>query len=201
MATTMMKSVVFYGSDRSSTGKLIVRVKIHCTRRCCHFHCNVHSNKFSKAFFGSHAFHLRWFTITPGRISSSPNRLQPTKHEIVYPLFDVIQVDVNRLIINIVNPVKGRHNFTLMAPSKTIFDAVLNAFQVYMDANEDMRAQGVVELEEDIVDDEVHNKDTDADEHVTLIERPNNATLVETILWASVIPLRYSMHFTLPDVR
>lgn len=149
---------------------------------------------YSKAFFGSHAFHLRWFTITSKRISSSPDRQEPTKHEIVYPLFDEIHVDANRLIINIVHPVKGKHNFTLMAPSRVIFDSVLDAFQIYMETNKSLRAQGVLELEEEQID-------TDADEHVTLIERPKNATLVETMLWSSVLPLRYAMHYTLPDVR
>jgi hypothetical protein len=149
---------------------------------------------YSKAFFGSHAFHLRWFTITPKRISSSPDRLEPTKHEIIYPLFGEIHVDTHRLIFNIVHPVKGKHNFTLMAPSKAIFEAVLNSFQVYMETNEPLRVQGVLELEEEL-------GVTDADEHVTLIERPTNATLVETILWYSVLPLRYAMHYTLPDVR
>lgn len=184
---------------------------------------------YSKAFFGSHAFHLRWFTITPHRISSAPNREQPTKHAIVYPLFDEIHVDEKRLIINIVHPVKGKHDFTLMAPSKAIFDAVLSAFQVYVDTNETLRAQGVLEMEDELKDQDLNKRDIDADEHVTLIERPSNATVIETgkymcsvpleekwlllvtdhlllssmstALWSSVLPLRYAMHYTLPDVR
>ena len=62
---------------------------------------------YSKAYFGSHAFHLRWFTITPNRMMSVPDRQEPQKHEIVYPLFDEIQVDDQRLINNIVHPVEG----------------------------------------------------------------------------------------------
>lgn len=155
---------------------------------------------YSKALFGSHAFHLRWFTITQQRICSSPDRQNPLKHQIVYPLFEEIHVDANRLIINIVHPVKGKHDFTLMAPSKAIFEAVVGSFQVYMDTNQALRAQGVFELEGiDEMDQSVC--DNDADEHVTLIERPKNASLLEFILWASVLPLRIAMHYTLPDVR
>ena len=32
---------------------------------------------YSKALFGSHAFHLRWFIITPQRICSSPGKNAP----------------------------------------------------------------------------------------------------------------------------
>lgn len=159
---------------------------------------------YSKAYFGTHAFHLRWFTITPRRIFSSLDRQQPTKHQIIYPLFDEIHVDVNKLIINIVHPIKGKRDFTLMAPSKAIFDAVLHAFQVYIETNQDLRSQSVLEFEElDEMDPAISSKtrDNDADEHVTLIERPANANVVETILWASLLPLRYAMHYTLPDVR
>eukprot|EP00804_Cyclotella_cryptica_P014974 CCRYP_000587-RA/>CCRYP_000587-RA protein AED:0.06 eAED:0.06 QI:295/0.5/0.66/1/1/1/3/2692/665 len=159
---------------------------------------------YNKAYFGSHAFHLRWFTITPQRIASSLDRLQPTKHQIIYPLFDEIHVDVNRLIINIVHPVRGKRDFTLMAPSKAIFEAVLHSFQVYIETNQDLRSHGVLEIEEsDEISPVILSKarDNDADEHVTLIERPANATVVETILWASLLPLRYVMHYTLPDVR
>ena len=155
---------------------------------------------YSKAYFGSHAFHLRWFTITPQKIYSSPDRQHPAKHQIVYPLFDEIHVDANRLIINIVHPVQGKKDFTLMAPSKTIFDAVVNAFQVYMETNHTLRSQGVLELEESESTDQ-SKRDNDADEHVALIERPSNATMVENLLWASMLPLRYAMHYTLPDVR
>ena len=117
----------------------------------------------------------------------------------MYPLFDDIQVDVNKLIIRIVHPVKEKHDFTLLAPSKAIFDSVLEAFQLYMNANERLREQGIVELEVDESGQSKHDKD--ADEHVTLIERPKNGSSLETVLWASVLPIRYAMHFTLPDVR
>lgn len=155
---------------------------------------------YSKAMFGSHAFHLRWFTITPQMIHSSPDRKNSTRHKIVYPRFGEIHADVNKLVIHIVHPVDGKHDFTLMAPSKSIFEACLNAFQVYIDTNEALRSQGMFELEE--VDElEQSKRDYDADEHVTLIERPSNSTFLETVLWMSVLPLRYAMHFTLPDVR
>ena len=155
---------------------------------------------YSKAMFGSHAFHLRWFTITPHMIYSSPDRHNSTKHRIVYPRFGEIHADANKLVIHIVHPVEGKHDFTLMAPSKLIFEACLDAFQVYINCNEEFRSHGNFEVEE--VDGVEQSKnDNDADEHVTLIECPSNSTRLETILWTSVLPLRYIMHFTLPDIR
>ena len=159
---------------------------------------------YTKAYFGSHAFHLRWFTITPNRIVSVPNRQEPEKHIIVYPLFDEIQIDADRLIINLVHPVEGRRDFTLMAPSKAIFDAVIIGLEEYMKATRPLRLQGMKELdegEEDDPDNLMTSAVFDADEHVELIDLPPNASKFELALWYSVIPLRYIMHYTLPDVR
>eukprot|EP00970_Alexandrium_tamarense_P004176 scaffold696_cov197-Alexandrium_tamarense.AAC.8 len=162
---------------------------------------------YSKAYFGLHAFHLRWFSITPTRISSVPDRHDPKKHIIVYPLFDELHVDENRMIINIVNPVDGKRDFTLMAPSKSIFEAIVHAFKLYMEVNQPLRLQGMTELDDDGGDDAARAKtkqgkrDNDADPHVTLIEFPSNASPLEIALWISLYPLRLVMHHTLPDVR
>jgi hypothetical protein len=47
-----------------------------------------------------------------------------------YPYFKAIEIDENRLIINIVNPIQGKRDYTLMAPSRPIFDKVIAAFEV-----------------------------------------------------------------------
>lgn len=156
---------------------------------------------YTKAYFGSHAFHLRWFTITPTRISSVPDRHEPSRHVLVYPLFHEIHVDERRLIINIVHPVKGRRSFTLMAPNKAIFDAAIKGLEEYMTATAGLRLRGMTELDDD--DDAFAKKkrDVDADPHIELIELPRNASPVELALWVSVYPLRVLMHYTLPDVR
>ncbi|KAL7530232.1 hypothetical protein ACHAXR_003376 [Thalassiosira sp. AJA248-18] len=161
---------------------------------------------YTKAYFGSHAFHLRWFAITPQRIVSMPDRQEPDKHVIVYPLFDEIHVDERRLIIYIVNPLEGRRDFTLMAPSKAIFDAVVQGFEQYMNATQPLRLQGMTELDDGdetqkVLAASVDKRDIDADPHVELIELPRNASMFELALWVSLFPLRLIMHYTLPDVR
>ena len=163
---------------------------------------------YSKAYYGSH-FHLRWFSITPQRISSVPNRQEPEKHMIVYPLFDEIHVDEKRLIINIKHPVQCKRDFTLMAPNKAIFDAGVHALQVYMSTNRSLRLSGVTNLDDDNNEsdgiitslDKKNKRDNDADPHVELIEFPVHASKIEIGFWIFLYPLRLIMHYTLPDVR
>ena len=47
-----------------------------------------------------------------------------------YPQFKAIEVDEEHLIINIVNPVEGKRDYYLMAPSKPIFDKVIEKMEV-----------------------------------------------------------------------
>ncbi|KAL9184769.1 hypothetical protein ACHAXT_012739 [Thalassiosira profunda] len=164
---------------------------------------------YTQAYFGSHAFHLRWFSMTPQRVASVPDRNEPDKHVLVYPLFDEIHVDERRLIVYIVHPEEGRRDFTLMAPSRAIFDAVVTALEEYMRATVELRQQGLTELDESqhrgedatTATKRTRKRDADADPHVDLIEVPRNASHAELALWASVYPLRLVMHMTLPDVR
>jgi hypothetical protein len=90
---------------------------------------------YTLSYFGSHAWHLRWFTISPDRITSVPDRGDPDVHRMRYPRFKAIEIDESRLIINIVHPVEGKRNFTLMAPSKPIFDKVVEKFEVRNNTN------------------------------------------------------------------
>jgi len=154
---------------------------------------------YTKARARAHAFHLRWFTITPQRISSVPDRNFPTKHVIVYPLFDEIHVDVKRLIIQLVNPVEGKRNFVLIAPSQAIFDAVLLAFDRYVTDTCSLREMGITELDD--VRGDMSKRDKNADPHIELIECPKNASVLVILFWGMLFPLRLIMHYTLPDVR
>ena len=167
-----------------------------CEMRC---HLWERSYFYSKARARKHAFHLRWFTITPQRISSVPDKNSPAKHVIVYPLFDEIHVDVNRLIIQLVHPVEGKRDFVLIAPSQAVFDAVLLALDKYVTATRSLRDTGITELDDDRGD--LSKRDKDADPHLELIERPKNASVLEIALWGVLFPLRLIMHYTLPDVR
>lgn len=153
---------------------------------------------YTMAYFGSHAWHLRWFTITPYKVSSIPDRQDPENGRLVYPKFSEIFVDEKRLIINLPNPVEGKKDFTLMAPSKETFDKVVSALGKYM-ANAKKNAVGVpVEVEESIATDPEFE---DADVHEELIDFPSNGSNSEIIFWVILYPLRFLMHYTLPDVR
>ena len=154
---------------------------------------------YSKAYFGAHGFHLRWFSITPTRISSVPDRQNLEKRTMVYPQFNEVHIDEKRLIINIVHPVKGKRDFTLMAPNKAVFDEVTYAFQVYMSTNRNLGLDGVTSL--DNYDDTKNERNNDADPHLELIEFPSHANKLETALWIFLLPIRVIMHYTLPDVR
>ena len=68
--------------------------------------------------------------MSPDRITSVPDRGDPDEHRMRYPRFKAIEIDEQRLIINIVHPAEGKRNFTVMAPSKPIFDKVVGKFQV-----------------------------------------------------------------------
>ena len=169
----------------------------NCELRC---HLWERSYFYSKARSRAQAFHLRWFTITPQRISSVPDRDSPTKHVIVYPLFDEIHVDVDRLIIQLVNPVEGKRDFILIAPTRAIFDAVLHAFDYYVTETSSLRDRGLTELDDD-PGRGLSKRDRNADGHTELIDPPKNASILELALWGMLFPLRVIMHYTLPDVR
>lgn len=68
--------------------------------------------------------------MSPEAISSVPDRGDPNQHRLRYPRFNAIEIDEKRLIIKINNPVEGKRDFTLMAPSKPIFDKVVDKMEV-----------------------------------------------------------------------
>lgn len=152
---------------------------------------------YSKAFFGSHAWHLRYFTIKLNGISSVPDRFDPDQHKMTYPKFEEIFIDEKRQLIHIVNPVEKKRDFTLMAPSAKIFTEVVSAFDKFMETN--AVAPPSASMDEDsCLEGEGF---LDADEHVGLIEFPVDGSNLEIIMFFCLYPLRILMHYTVPDVR
>mmetsp|Transcript_20092 Transcript_20092/g.34032 ORF Transcript_20092/g.34032 Transcript_20092/m.34032 type:complete len:704 (-) Transcript_20092:790-2901(-) len=189
------------GADRDYPVQVNYVLELTNDDDTCEIRCHLweRSYFYSKARARAHAFQLRWFTITPQKISSVPDRNSPTKHAMVYPLFDEIHVDVKRRIIQLVHPVEGKRDFVLIAPSLAIFDAVLQALDKYVTATSSLRDMGVTELEDDRG--VLSKRDRNADPHVELIEFPKNASMPGIALWVATFPLRLIMHYSLPDVR
>jgi len=144
---------------------------------------------YTKAYFGNHAWHLRWFNFTADVVSSVPDRQNAEEHKMVYCKFDKIIIDENRLIIKLVHSSENRRNYTFMAPAKSIFDKVVHQLQVHMELH-----SGDEDVEE-------FNDHGDADHHVDLIEFPSKGSKLEMFFWLLLSPLRFAMHFTVPDVR
>ncbi|KAL3801224.1 hypothetical protein HJC23_012624 [Cyclotella cryptica] len=153
---------------------------------------------YTMAYFGSNAWHLRWFTIMLDKVSSIPDRQDPENGRLVYPKFTEIFVDEKRLIINLPNPKEGKKDFTLMAPSKEIFEKVVSALGKYMAHSKKDAEEVPVEIEESTTTDPDFE---DADAHEELIDFPCDGSLGEIIFWVILYPLRFLMHHTLPDVR
>jgi hypothetical protein len=68
--------------------------------------------------------------MSPEQICSVPDRGDAEQHRMKYPRFKAIEIDEKRLIIKIINPLEGKQDFTLMAPSKPIFDKVVDKMEV-----------------------------------------------------------------------
>jgi Ca2+/Na+ antiporter len=89
-----------------------------------------------------------------------------------------------------------------MAPSKAIFTQIVKAFELYMDAHTSERESLAAERTADSVPTELSTDfDGDSDEHVDLIEYPSDGSKIEIALWLFLFPLRFLMHYTMPDVR
>ena len=76
-----------------------------------------------------------------------------------------------------------------MAPSKSIFEKVVHQLEIYM--------QDHCNDEDDVE----HDNYGDSDNHVDLIEFPSDSSKLERFFWIVLSPLRFAMHFTVPDVR
>lgn len=154
---------------------------------------------YTMAYFGSHAWNLRWFTITPDKISSIPDRQDPENGRMSYPKFTEIFVDEKRLIISIPNPHEGQRSFVLMAPSKDIFDKVVSWFDKYI-----VNTKHTSDIMSSVTEESVESEESgfeDADNHKDLIDFPSDGSNIEILFWFVLFPLSFAMHYTLPDVR
>lgn len=158
---------------------------------------------YTKAYFGSHAWHLRWFDFTPFSIVSVPDRQDSEKHQMRYPLFREVEVDENHLLIKIINPNPQKRHYTLMAPSKEIFELTIEKLEVYMDSHTSTRI--TPEEKEDLLrraSSSMPAEDfDDSDPYEDLIEFPADGSNIGIAIFIFLYPLRFLMHWTLPDVR
>mmetsp|Transcript_10960 Transcript_10960/g.30285 ORF Transcript_10960/g.30285 Transcript_10960/m.30285 type:complete len:642 (-) Transcript_10960:85-2010(-) len=150
---------------------------------------------YNRAYFGSKAWHLRWFSISPEAIVSVPDRTDPEKHTLKYPRFHEIEIDEDHLLIKIINPDPSGRAYTLMAPSKPIFDQVVVKFEAFME--HDTSKDTADQLQSAEASDDFEN----ADPHVGLIEFPTDASNVAIVFWVLLFPFRFLLHCTVPDVR
>jgi Ca2+/Na+ antiporter len=153
---------------------------------------------YNKAYFGANAWQLRWFTISEQKISSVPDSCDPDNHRMRYPHFKAIDIDENHLIIRIVNPVEGKRDFYLMAPSKPIFDKVIEKMEIFMGRN---CAVDLGEAKDNDDDDLDEAEFEGAQSYESLIEYSGDSSNLETIFFFLLFPLRLLMHFTVPDIR
>lgn len=89
---------------------------------------------------------------------------------------------------------------TLMAPSKAIFDYAVKALETFMEIHFSTRDQASITDSTTTDEDEIEEFE-DAEEDVDLIEFPSEGTNLEIIFWIILYPLRFLMHYTVPDVR
>jgi len=148
---------------------------------------------YDHARYCTRAWHLRWFTLVASRMHSVPDRADYARHQLRYPIFHQIEIDPKRLIIRVINPVKGKRNFYLMAPSPTIFEEVVKKMEAMMELNEDV--ESVSAPTESGFDFE------SADGNVGLMDFPTGGSKTEIFFYVTLFPLRCLMHYTVPDVR
>ena len=154
------------------------------------------SHFYSKARYGVHGWHLRWFTLDAKRMYSVPNRIHFEKHKIRYPVFEKIDVDPKRQLIRVINPVDGARDFVFLCPSLDIFEQVANKMgEIIGLVLED------TENAEDAVSAETSPEDFGYDEHMeSLIQFPADGGNAEIIFFVLLFPFRFLMHYTVPDV-
>jgi K+-dependent Na+/Ca+ exchanger-like protein len=154
---------------------------------------------YNKAYFGSNAWQLRYFTISPEKVSSVPDSCDPNNHRLRYPHFKAIEIDEKHLIIKIVNPVGGKRDYFLMAPSKTIFDKAIATMELFMDHNCTTSAEEIKASYSDVTLESENFEG--ADGHESLIEFQADSSIFEAAMFFLLFPLRLMMHLTVPDVR
>lgn len=161
---------------------------------------------YTKARFATRGWHLRWFTLAHLRMYSVPDRAQFERHRVKYPAFKTAEVDEERLIVHLINPEAGKRDFYLMAPSRDIFNAFLEKLELMIEAQEKIDEEGesgVDSMRASITTTESGRDENfeSGDDHISLIAFPYGESSVDIIFFVLLLPLRYLMHYTLPDVR
>lgn len=151
------------------------------------------SHFYNKARIAFHGWHLRWFSLNVKRMYSVPNRICFEKHKIKYPAFEQLDVDPKRNLIRVIHPVPNKRDFILLCPSQDIFEKVVTKMAEMIDL--------VLEDAED-KSTETSRELGDYDDHMeSLIQFPADGDNVEIIFFVLLFPLRFLMHYTVPDVR
>jgi hypothetical protein len=89
-----------------------------------------------------------------------------------------------------------------MAPSKAVFTQIVQAFESHMDAHTSVRGiDAASDPTTDSTPTELSTDFDDSDEHVDLIEFPSDGSNIGIAIWLFLFPLRFLMHYTMPDVR
>lgn len=89
-----------------------------------------------------------------------------------------------------------------MAPSKKIYLAVLEKLEGFMRYHTTLRSNSIVDDVNAADDDDADVEGVDnADAHMSLVEFPVDAGIFELCMWVFLFPIRFIMHWTLPDVR
>jgi len=154
---------------------------------------------YTKARFAMRGWRLRWFSLTPTAMYSVPDRCYYEQHRVKYPPFKTAEVDNQRLIIRLINPEAGKRDFYLMAPSDEILQAFVQKLESMIASRQEEEEKGQRE--------EIEMEAGDAnfesgDDHVDLVAFPLGASnSMEIVFFVLLLPLRYLMHWTVPDVR
>ena len=148
---------------------------------------------YNKARYATRGWHLRWFTLTDHSIRSVPDRANAQRHCIRYPAFREMEVDERRLLIHILPAEEKGQSFFFMAPSIEI----LEAFVIQAEKILSNRLQGRPRSETNLQLDDFDS----GDEFESLIEFPTSGTVVGLFLFVLLYPIRFLMHWTVPDVR
>ena len=160
---------------------------------------------YDKAYFATHGWHLRWFTLsTTSSMISIPDRADCERHRMKYPAFTKIEIDKERLVIRVINPIEGKRNFYLLAPSEEILHAVVEKMEEmirYQESNERKTSDAAGSSSSSSQDGDENTDFEHCDDHVSLIEFPVGGSKIEILFFILLFPLRLVMHLSVPDVR
>lgn len=151
---------------------------------------------YNKSKFATKGWLLRWFTISSTQISSVPDRTHAEHRRIIYPHFLIMEVDYARLIIRMRHREDTRRDFYFMAPSEEIMQDVVTMMEQFVKKNHEHT---------EIVNDEPTEEEKQAfhhgDEFESLIEFPATGSNLTIFFFVVLFPIRFLMHYTVPDVR